>query len=158
MTMTPPSGEMIVQKIGNGTVIDHVTAGRGLLCLRILNIPSTTQFVLASNVSSKRMRRKDIIKIEDKFLSKKEFDRLALVAPRATINIIRDGKVAEKRVVELPKTIRGVISCNNPACVAFPRNERFLEPRFTVETDDPLLIKCDFCDHELSRKDVDELL
>jgi len=109
-------------------------------------------------IFQRSLRRKDIIKIEDKFLSKKEFDKLALIAPRATINIVRDGKVAEKRVVELPKVVRGVICCNNPACVANPRNEKYLESRFIVESDDPLLIRCDFCDHEFSRKDVDELL
>ncbi|MDV2482847.1 aspartate carbamoyltransferase regulatory subunit [Methanoculleus sp. Wushi-C6] len=119
MTKKDPSGGLIISPIKNGTVIDHITAGEALNVLRILGITGSTRECLsiATNVRSKRMGRKDVVKIENRELRTEEVDRIALIAPQAKINIIRDFRVVEKKGVEIPEIIRGVVRCPNPGCI-----------------------------------------
>ena len=119
MTRKDPSGGLIISPIKNGTVIDHITAGEALNVLRILGITGSTHECLsvATNVRSKRMRKKDIVKIENRELRTEEVDRIALLAPHAKINIIRDYQVAEKKGVETPRVLKGVVRCPNPGCI-----------------------------------------
>jgi len=119
MTRKDPSGGLLVSPIRNGTVIDHITAGEALNVLRILGITGSTRECLsiATNVESKRLGKKDIVKIENRELRTEEVDRIALIAPHARINIIRDYHVAEKKGVEIPKVLKGVVRCPNPGCI-----------------------------------------
>lgn len=119
MTKKDPSGGLIISPIKNGTVIDHITAGEALNVLRILGITGSTRECLsiATNVRSKRMGKKDVVKIENRELRTEEVDRIALLAPQAKINIIRDYRVAEKKGVEIPKVLKGVVRCPNPGCI-----------------------------------------
>lgn len=119
MTRKDPSGGLIISPIKNGTVIDHITAGEALNVLRILGITGSTRECLsiATNVKSKRMGRKDIVKVENRELRTEEVDRIALLAPQAKINIIRDYKVVEKKGVEIPEILKGVVRCPNPGCI-----------------------------------------
>lgn len=119
MSRKDPSGGLVISPIRNGTVIDHITAGEALNVLRILGITGSTPECLsiATNVGSKRMGKKDIVKIENRELRTEEVDRIALLAPQAKINIIRDYKVVEKKGVEIPEVIRGVVRCPNPGCI-----------------------------------------
>lgn len=111
--------ELRVRKIEDGTVIDHVPGGHALDVLSILGIDGTNDQVLsiAMNVPSDRLRRKDIIKIENRELSQDEVDVLSLIAPEASINIIRDFDVIEKNRVERPESVRGILSCPNHSCI-----------------------------------------
>jgi len=139
--------ELKIPRIKDGTVIDHITAGNAVKVLRILGIPEKTTSVVsvAINVKSK-LGRKDIVKIENRELDPYEVDKIALIAPKATINIIRDYDVAEKHKVELPDEIAGIVSCPNPTCVS-NANEP-VNTRFRVICKDPPRIKCYYCERE----------
>ena len=101
--------DLLISPIRHGTVIDHITAGQALNVLRILGITGTTaeSVSVATNVASGHVGRKDIVKIENRELRKEEVDRIALIAPNATINIIREFAVTEKKGVETPAETLG---------------------------------------------------
>ncbi len=143
-----------VAKIREGTVIDHITAGCALIVLRILGITGREGQIVsvAMNVPSKKLGKKDVVKIEGRELSPEEVDRIALIAPRATINIIRDYKVVQKHRVKLPKVIRNIIRCLNPACITNSREP--VEPTFYVISEEPLRLKCHYCGRIMERSDV----
>lgn len=147
--------EMRVSSIANGTVIDHVNAGNALKVVRILGIEGTGVTVsIVMNVRSGKMGRKDIVKVEDRTLSREELDKIALVAPGATINIIEDFDVVEKYGVELPDEIEGLVVCHNQRCVTNAGEP--VASRFVVIDRDPVRLRCGYCEREL--EDVEEHL
>jgi aspartate carbamoyltransferase regulatory subunit len=111
--------QLLVRRIKDGTVIDHIESGKALLVLRTLDITGKEGNVItvALNVPSSKHNKKDIIKVENRFLEKNETNKLALIAPHATINIIKDYKLVEKRKIQLPDSIVGVFKCTNLKCV-----------------------------------------
>jgi aspartate carbamoyltransferase regulatory subunit len=139
--------ELKVTPIKDGTVIDHITPGRALKVLRILKIPESTSSVVsvAMNVSGK-MGKKDIVKVENRELDPKELDKIALIAPKATINIIREYEVTKKHKVVLPDEVIGIAKCSNPTCISNAREP--VESRFHVISKDPPRIKCYYCERE----------
>jgi aspartate carbamoyltransferase regulatory subunit len=146
--------ELYVRKIKDGTVIDHITPGFALDVLRILGIDGKGGAVVtaAINVESKRQQRKDIVKIQDRELKPSEVDKIALIAPKATINIIRNYEVASKKEVELPQTIRGIMKCDNRSCISNSREP--VEAQFRVDQREPIRLRCYFCGHIMEREDV----
>lgn len=146
--------ELYVRKIKDGTVIDHITPGFALDVLKILEIDGKDGEVVsaAMNVESKQLHHKDIVKIQNRELKPTEVDRIALIAPNATINIIRNYGVASKKVVELPPSIRGIMKCDNPSCISNSREP--VEPRFGVDRREPIRLRCYFCGHVMEREDV----
>ncbi|MDU9376683.1 Aspartate carbamoyltransferase regulatory chain [Methanocorpusculaceae archaeon Sp1] len=140
---------IVISPIKNGTVIDHITPGEGLTVIRILGIQDGTNvtFTVATNVVSSRGGRKDMVKIENRELVKSEVDKLALIAPDAKISIIRDSKVVEKKSVEVPTDITGVIKCPNPNCITNTREPA--ESRFTFHSRG---FRCCYCDTVISRE------
>jgi aspartate carbamoyltransferase regulatory subunit len=145
---------LYVKKIRNGTVIDHIDAGHALDVLRILNINGKRGEVVSAvmNVESKQLGRKDIVKIEDRELNPQEVDKIALIAPRAAINIIREYEVVSKKRVKLPETIKGIIRCSNPSCVVNAREP--VTSEFRVEVTEPLRIRCHYCGRIMGKDDV----
>ena len=139
--------ELKVVPIKNGTVIDHIAAGQALHVLKILGIDAGTDAALsvAMNVRSKQMGRKDIVKVEDRELKPEEVDKIALIAPQATINIIRDSEVAEKHKVYLPKSIEGIIRCANPNCISNVGREPVIS-KFVTVSEEPLRFRCFYCE------------
>jgi aspartate carbamoyltransferase regulatory subunit len=154
--MTAPDGgpdhEMRVSKIESGTVIDHVTGGQALNVLGILGIDGTAGDVVSVgiNVPSDRLGRKDVIKVEDRELSQSELDVLSLIAPAATINIIRGYEVADKQRVEPPEYVGGVLGCPNPNCIT--TEDEPVDSRFEVLEDG---LRCVYCD-TIIRDDIAE--
>jgi len=138
----------------DGTVIDHITPGFALDVLKILEISGKDGEVvsIAMNVESKRQHHKDIVKIQSRELKPGEVDKIALIAPSATINIIRNYEVASKKSVELPSTIHGIIKCDNPSCISNSREP--VGPQFTVDRREPIRLRCYFCGHIMEREDV----
>lgn len=138
--------ELKIEPICNGTVIDHITSGQALNVLKILGITDAYKAVLsvAMNVPSKNMKSKDIVKIEDRELASEEVDKIALIAPNATINIIRDYEVIEKHKVKLPDEIEGIIKCSNPNCISNDREP--VSPKFILHGKNPLQFRCFYCD------------
>ena len=139
--------ELKIPLIKDGSVIDHITAGNAVKVLHILGIPKGTSSVVsvAINVNSK-MGKKDIVKVENRELDPQEVDKIALIAPKATINIIRDYEVAKKHKVELPEEIIGLVNCSNPTCVSNAKEP--VKSRFKIISKDPLRIKCYYCERE----------
>lgn len=141
--------ELKVQLIKNGTVIDHITSGMALKVLKILGvnekIGSTVSVLM--HVASKKENWKDVVKIEDRELDPDEVDKIALIAPNATINIIRNYNVAEKHKVSLPDLVRGIVRCDNPNCITNLKEP--VEPEFIVESRNPPKLRCRYCDREL---------
>lgn len=146
--------ELRVNKIKDGTVIDHIRGGYALDVVNILGITGKEKRVMtiAINVPSKRLGAKDIIKIEGKALNAEEVNRIALVAPRASINIIKDYAVVEKLEVKLPQTIQGIVKCGNPCCVS--NNGEPISSKFLVKHEEPLVLKCHYCGVTLEQPDV----
>ncbi len=140
------NGELKVSKIRNGTVIDHITAGMALAVLKILGIeqgcPDTV--IVAMNVRSQRLGLKDIVKVENRALQSETVKKIAIVAPHATVNIIKDFAVVHKIPVELPTELIGIVRCSNRNCVTNTL-ERVL-PYLVVESRDPLRLRCHYCE------------
>ncbi len=147
--------QLLVRRIKDGTVIDHIDTGMALIVLKALNITGKEGSVItvAMNVPSSKLERKDIIKVENKFLEPNETNKLALLAPKATINIIRDYKVVEKRKVELPDTFVGIFKCSNPKCVTNSKEE--IVPIIDVIDKSKQTLKCRYCSRILN---VSELI
>ncbi len=139
--------ELKVVPIRNGTVIDHITAGQALNVLRILGINAKTDAVVSvvMNVRSGKMGRKDIVKVEDRELKPEEVDKIALIAPNATINIIRNSEVVEKHKVYLPELIEGIMRCSNPNCISNAATEPVV-PRFLTVSINPPRFRCFYCE------------
>jgi len=136
-----------ITPIKNGTVIDHITPGVAVKVLHILKIPESTSSVVsvAMNVQS-RMGKKDIVKVENRELDPKEVDKISLIAPKATINIIRNYEVAEKHRVKLPDEVIGIVKCSNPTCIS--NSKEPVQSRFLIVDKDPPRIKCYYCERE----------
>ena len=141
--MSEPDRELRVTKIRDGTVIDHVTAGQALKVLAILGIDGTRgeTVSIGMNVPSGRLGRKDIVKVEGRELSQDEVDVLSLIAPDATINIVREFAVEEKLRVERPDEVIGVLTCPNPDCIT--TGEEPVESRFEVIEEG---VRCRYCE------------
>lgn len=149
--------ELRVRPIKDGTVIDHITAGNALNVLKILGISGTTNAVVtvAMNVPSRAMGSKDIVKIEDRELKEEEVDRISLIAPNASINIIRDFEVIGKHKVSLPEHIEGVMKCDNPNCIS--NTSEPVISKFTVNKK-PVELRCIYCDHVISVNITEHLI
>ena len=145
-----------VTAIKNGTVIDHVPAGKALSVLKMLGIGGdmSNPVSLVMNVPSKKMGGKDIIKVEDRELTQSELDRLALVAPESSIAIIRAYSVAEKLNVNLGEEVRNVVRCTFSNCITQNSREP-LPHRLKVTKTDPLTLRCHYCQRP---QDLDELI
>lgn len=137
--------ELVVSALENGTVLDHIPAENVYKALDILNLKGVeNQITIGINLVSKLNGRKGIIKIADKFFEDDELNKLALIAPKATVNIIRDFKVVEKKVLKMPHEIVGIAKCQNPKCVT---NHQPIKTRFTtLVKDDKILLLCHFCE------------
>ena len=146
--------ELRVSKIKDGTVIDHISGGYALDVVKILGVTGHEKRVMtiAINVPSKRFKTKDIVKIEGRALNSQEVNRIALVAPHATINIIHDYNVVEKLEVKLPKVIEGIVKCVNPVCIS--NSDEPVVAKFYVESEEPLLLKCHYCGYILENANV----
>jgi aspartate carbamoyltransferase regulatory subunit len=146
--------ELRVKKIREGTVIDHINAGTALSVLRILGLIEKGNYVvtIAMNVQSKKLGRKDIVKVEERALNAEEADKIALIAPQATINIIRDYSVVAKQRTKLPQVIRGIVKCDNLSCIS--NSSEPIQPTFFVEREDPLRIRCYYCNRIMDKEDV----
>ena len=135
--------ELRVSKIRNGTVIDHVEGGQALNVLAILGIDGSSgeEVSVGMNVPSDRLGRKDIVKVEGRELSQNEVDVLSLIAPAATINIVRDFEVVEKHRVTRPEAVSGVLSCPNANCIS--TEDEPIESRFDVLEEG---VRCTYCE------------
>ena len=137
--------ELLVRRILEGTVIDHIDAGSGLRVLKELGIDGTDGglITIALNVPSGKFGKKDIIKVENRFLEEGDTNKLAVIAPHATINKIRNFKLAEKRRVSLPNKIDHIFRCNNPQCISNSTEQ--IESVMDVVDKSGRILQCRYC-------------
>ena len=155
---TDDKSELKVSKIKEGTVIDHINAGTALIVLEMLGITGReeTLVTLSLNVPSKLRGKKDIVKIENRFLDKTEINQIALISPNATINEIKDFNVVNKFQVELPDIIIGFPKCINPRCITNAREPP--KQTYFVKTVEPMNIRCKYCNTSMNKDDIIKLL
>ena len=136
--------QLSVSAIQNGTVIDHIPARNLFKVIQILGLDKIDQQItFGTNLESKKLGKKAIIKIAEKFFADDDINRIALVAPDAKLNIIRDYEVVEKKVVEVPDTIAGIARCMNPKCIT---NFELVTTRFRVVSKKNVSLKCHYCE------------
>ena len=150
--------ELRVRSIKNGTVIDHITAGSALNVLKILGVKGGTRSIVSvvMNVPSKKLgsKAKDIVKIEDRELNSDEVDKIALIAPNATINIIRNYEVVQKSSVELHDKIENIVKCPNLNCIS--NTNEPVTSKFAVIH--PLTLRCLYCERIIKNNIVEHLI
>ncbi len=136
---------MIIDSIQNGIVIDHITSGKSMELYNILGLADLNCTVaILKNVTSNKLGRKDIIKIDREM--DLDWDLIGFVDPSITVNIIRNGQLAEKRTLKLPERIRGVLTCHNPRCITSVEQEL---PQVFVLTDrEKHTYRCIYCETE----------
>ena len=145
--------ELVVSALENGTVLDHIPAENVYKALDILDLKGIeSQITIGINLTSKFFGKKGIIKIADKFFEDEQLNKLALIAPKATVNVIRDFKVVEKKKLVMPEEIHGVAKCRNPKCVT---NHQPVKTWFrTIEEGDKVSLLCHYCEKITSSKHI----
>jgi len=145
-----------VAAIENGTVIDHIDAQYALTIIRLLNLPGGKKLVTVGlNLPSQNMGRKDIIKVEGREITEKEANKIAILSPTATINIIKNYVVEKKFPVALPETIEYVVICPNRMCIT--NNERMMDTKFHVSHNgEEVRLKCHYCEKGFSQTEIKE--
>ena len=142
--------ELKVSAIENGTVIDHIPSRSLFQVVRILNLEKyESQILIGMNLDSRKYGRKGILKISNKFFRNDEINKIALAAPTATMIVIRDFQVAEKRAVEIPEEVNKIVKCFNPNCIT---NHEKITTRFNVIDKEELRLQCHYCE-KITAKD-----
>ena len=136
--------ELIVSAIENGTVIDHIPSDSLFKVVDLLGIQSIKNNVtIGYNLDSKKYGKKGIIKVANITFPEATLNRIAIIAPNAVINIIKDYEVVEKRKVELPDNIYGIVKCSNPKCIT---NNEPMRTHFHVIDRENMILKCHYCE------------
>lgn len=144
--------ELQVRAIKNGTVIDHIPAELLFKVINILQLDKcTTSVTIGNNYKSEMLGKKGIIKISEKFFEADEINKISLIAPNAKLNIIKDYLVVEKRVVEVPKKVEGIVKCMNPKCIT---NAEAVFTKFKVMSSSPITLKCHYCEKITDHKNI----
>jgi len=144
--------QLKVDPIKNGTVIDHISAGKALQVIDLINLKQPDNLMMIGvNLSSNKMGKKDIIKIENRVLTEDEVNSIALISPNASLIIIEDFGVIKKKKIELPNSVRKHIVCPNPACVT---NIEKVETRFELAGKDPVEVRCEYCEKKYGIEQV----
>lgn len=134
---------MLVAAIKNGTVIDHIPSNKTYQVAQLLGLQDLqTPVTIGYNFLSKKLGKKGIIKVEDKFFTDEEISRLSVVTPNIVLNIIRDFEVVEKKTVTTPSEIKGIVKCNNPKCIT---NNEPMTTHFHVADG---TLTCHYCEKE----------
>ena len=145
-------GELVVSAIENGTAIDRIPPQNLFKVISILGLEKiNAQITFGNNLDSKKLGKKAIIKITDKFFDDDEINKIALVAPEAKLNTIRDYRVVEKREVQVPDEVKGIVKCVNPKCIT--NNEQIVTRFYTIDKK-PVTLKCHFCEKNIEQEQM----
>ena len=141
-----------VSALCNGTVIDHIPADKLFAVVNLLDIPAMqNNITIGNNLDSKKLGKKGLIKIADKFFTDEEVNRISLVAPNVVLNTIRDYQVVEKREVKMLDEIAGFVKCPNPKCVT---NNEPMSTLFHLVDKENGTIKCHYCEKETNIENI----
>lgn len=144
--------ELQVAALCNGTAIDHIPSSEVFKVVALLGLENMDNpITIGNNLESKKMGTKGIIKIADKFFEESEINKIAVIAPNVVLNIIRNYEVVEKKRVELPSVIKGIVKCNNPKCIT---NNEPMPTRFEVIDNHDTVLKCHYCSVKINKEDI----
>ena len=144
--------QLKVDPIKNGTVIDHISAGKALKVIELLKLGrSEKELMLGMNLTSNKMGKKDVVKIENRTITEHEADSIALLSPSASIIIIENYEVIKKFSPELPKSIKNYIVCPNPNCITNAEN---IHTNFDLANKEPIEVRCAYCEKKYSIDNV----
>ena len=142
-----------VAALCNGTVIDHIPATKLFKVFSLLNLQVCKETItVGNNLNSKTIGKKGIIKISDRILSEDETNKIALIAPKAKINIIQNYEVVEKRLLSLPEEVREIVQCLNPACIT--NHQPVLTYFHVVTEENETRLRCHYCEREVKLEEV----
>ena len=146
--------DLLVRRIHDGTVIDHINEGSGLKVLEALDIDGSSGNVItiALNMPSGKLSKKDMIKVEGRFLEDDDTNKLAVIAPASTVNIIKDYKLVEKRRVSLPNEIDRIFRCSNLDCIS--NSTERMDSIMDVIDKENLVMKCRYCNRILNVNEI----
>lgn len=144
--------ELIVSAIENGTVIDHIPSESLFQVIKILDLKNfDNQILFGSNLESKKYGKKGIIKVKNKYFENDEINKIALVAPQATLIVIKDFNVIEKRDVEIPDYIDEIVKCFNPNCITNIEN---VKTKFRVVSKKDVILHCHYCEKNTIKSNI----
>ena len=144
--------ELQVAALENGTVIDHIPSDKLFTVVSLLNIKDMDSNVtIGYNLESKKLRKKGIIKIADKFFTDEEINRISVVASNIKLNVIRNYAVVEKKEAIMPDDLKGIVKCNNPKCIT---NNEPMQTWFHVTDKEKGLLKCHYCEKEQQKDNI----
>jgi len=144
--------EYKISAIKEGTVIDHITPESTFKVIEILDLDKNKEIIsVANNLQSSKLGKKGIVKIGSKFLGEEAVNKIAIIAPNATLNIIRDYKVVQKLKLKIPGRIEGTLKCFNPNCIT---NLEKVDTKFKVTSSNPLKLLCNYCERIMKREDI----
>ncbi len=147
--------ELEVSAIKNGTVIDHIPAEVTFKIVQILDLYNHPEAItIGTNLESKTLGKKGIIKIADRFITDEEIGRLSVVAPNVTLNIIRDYEIVQKKYVQYPKQIVGVVKCSNPKCIT---NHQPVPTKMEVFDIRYKSLRCVYCERVMQHSEIELL-
>lgn len=144
--------ELQVAALQNGTVIDHIPTDKVFTIVSLLGLKnSELNITIGNNLPSKKLGKKGIIKVADRFFSDEEISRLSVVAPNAQLNIIHNYEVVEKKQVIMPDVVKGIVKCGNPKCIT---NNEPMTTIFHVICKESGILKCHYCEKEQSKENI----
>ncbi|MEI6455518.1 MAG: aspartate carbamoyltransferase regulatory subunit [bacterium] len=152
MEKEDPRKELKVNAIENGTVIDHIPTNSVFQVIKILNLSEyPNQLLIGTNLESRKMGKKGIIKVSNKYFKPDEINKIALVAASATLIVIKKFQVTEKKKVEIPYQVEKIVKCFNPNCIT---NNEDVPTRFTVIDKSELKLSCHYCEKITARNNI----
>ena len=144
--------ELQVAALENGTVIDHIPSDKVFTVVSLLDLQNTDgNITIGNNFESKKLGKKGIIKVADRFFTDEEGSRLAVVAPNIKLNIIRHYEVVEKKQIVMPDELKGIVKCNNPKCIT---NNEPMQTWFHVVDKEQGILKCHYCEKEQQKDNI----
>lgn len=145
--------ELQVAALENGTAIDHIPPEQLFKVASLLGLDKLNKHMITigNNFASKKMGKKGVIKIADKFFEENEINRIALIAPNVILNIIRDFEVVEKKTVSLPNKLIDIVKCNNPKCIS---NQEIMCSNFDVIDKENVTIRCHYCERKINKENI----
>jgi len=144
--------ELQVAALENGTVIDHIPSDKVFTVVSLLDLQNTDgNITIGNNFESKKLGKKGIIKVADRFFTDEEVSRLSVVAPNIKLNIIRHYEVVEKKQIVMPDELKGIVKCNNPKCIT---NNEPMRTWFHVVDKEQGILKCHYCEKEQQKDNI----
>jgi aspartate carbamoyltransferase regulatory subunit len=144
--------ELQVVALKNGTVIDHIPTDKLFTVVSLLGLKnSDSTITIGNNLVSKKLGKKGLIKVADRFFSDEEISRLSVVAPNVQLNIIHDYEVVEKKQVIMPDVVKGIVKCSNPKCIT---NNEPMTTIFHVLCKESGVLKCHYCEKEQNKETI----